>query len=156
VSPDNPSEKKVVEEVVNELIKKDKVGKLDRFKTLFAENKVGGKVIVFSVYPKVFDEIRKILSDLNIKHIELDGGNIDALDRDIDMYKTCDARVLMTISSLYGCGMNLENTTDIIVMHKTKSSMCNQVIGRAQRLGRSCALKVWQLLHHNEEATYVV
>lgn len=146
VLPDKPSKEEDFEEPPK------KIDKFDLLKTLFTENKVGSKVIIFSDYSRVFNEITKILQEINIKHIELDGGNIGALDRDIDMYKTGDARVLMTNSSLYGCGMNLENTTDIIVMHKTNSSLYNQVIGRAQRPGRSCALKVWQLLHHNEQA----
>lgn len=125
-------------------------GKMDKLKDLFLTNKVGSKVIVFSDYSRVFQEIRTILKKINIKHVELDGGNIAAIDKDISSYKTGDARVLLTNSSLYGCGMNLENTTDIIVMHKTKSEMYAQVIGRAQRPGRSCILKIWQLLHINE------
>jgi hypothetical protein len=46
--------------------------------------------------------------------------------------------------------MNLENTTDVVFLHKTNLSMKHQVIGRAQRPGRTSQLKVWELLHGNE------
>jgi hypothetical protein len=59
----------------------------------------------------------------------------------------------MTNSSLYGCGMNLQNTSDIVLLHKTNVTMKEQVIGRAQRPGRTSQLKVWELLHGNENET---
>lgn len=111
---------------------------------------VGDKVIIFADYTSVFQEISKLLERENIKYVELDGGSITAIDRDINEYKNGQARVLMTNSSLYGCGMNLENTTDIILLHKTNVSMKEQVIGRAQRPGRTSQLKVWELMHGNE------
>ena len=86
----------------------------------------------------------------NIKYVELDGGNITSIDRDISNYKNGEVRVLMTNSSLYGCGMNLQNTSDIVLLHKTNISMKEQVIGRAQRPGRTSRLNVWELLHENE------
>jgi len=46
--------------------------------------------------------------------------------------------------------MNLQNTTDIVLLHKTNASMKDQVIGRAQRPGRTSQLRVWELLHCNE------
>ena len=49
-----------------------------------------------------------------------------------------------------GCGMNFENTTDIILMHKIKPEMEKQVIGRAQRPGRKSVLHIHRLLHQNE------
>lgn len=37
-------------------------------------------------------------------------------------------------------GLNLENTTDIILLHH--SARKEQFIGRAQRIGRTCTLKL--------------
>jgi hypothetical protein len=49
--------------------------------------------------------------------------------------------------------MNLQNTSDIVLLHKTNVTMKEQVIGRAQRPGRTSQLKVWELLHGNENET---
>lgn len=113
-------------------------------------NEVGGKVIIFSDFSKVFKEIAKMLGELNIKYTELDGGNIANIDKDIYNYKLGDTRVLMCNSNFFGCGMNLEFTTDVIFLHKIKDDMYNQVIGRAQRPGRTAPLNVFRLLHYNE------
>lgn len=123
--------------------------KVETFKGLF-ENGLGSKIIVFSDYRKIFKAVGEVLDELGVSHIELDGGSIGAIDRDVAAYKSGSARVLMTNSSLYGCGMNLENTTDIVLMHRTKDKMYEQVVGRAQRPGRTAPLRIWRLFHENE------
>jgi len=86
-----------------------------------------------------------------MRYVELDGGNVKALDKILNEYKAGGgARVLMLNSAFYGCGMNLENTTDIIFFHKTDRIMYEQVIGRAQRPGRTGRLSVHNLLYLNE------
>lgn len=137
--------------VEDESTEDDKKSKLENITELFREDKVGAKVIIFSDFPKIFDRVKEGLKDdLGVSCIELNGGNVRDLQRDIAKFKQGDARVLMSNSGLYGCGMNLEMTTDIIFVHKTLDHMREQVIGRAQRPGRTCRLRVWQLLHKNE------
>ena len=47
--------------------------------------------------------------------------------------------------------MNLEQTTDIIFLHKMATDMEAQVIGRALRYGRTdAALHIWYLFNHEE------
>ena len=46
--------------------------------------------------------------------------------------------------------MNLEMTTDIIIYHKLTKDLERQVIGRGQRLGRTCVLNVHHLCYDNE------
>ena len=53
-------------------------------------------------------------------------------------------------SNLFGCGLNLENSTDILFLHKTGHELQTQIIGRAQRPGRKNKLNVWFLMHENE------
>jgi SNF2 family DNA or RNA helicase len=124
--------------------------KMDKLKHLLM-NEIGHKVIIFSDFSKVFKEVSKMLTELNIKFTELDGGNIANIDKDIYNYKLGDTRVLMCNSQFFGCGMNLEFTTDIIFLHQTNINMYNQVIGRAQRPGRTAPLNVFRLLHNNEQ-----
>jgi SNF2 family DNA or RNA helicase len=46
---------------------------------------------------------------------------------------------------MYSCGMNLENTTDIIFVHNMDPQREKQVIGRAHRYGRKNALSIWYI-----------
>ena len=112
--------------------------------------KTGKKVIVFSDYSKVFSAIREMLASQDVSYVELDAGNVSDLDVSLSKYKNGDVRVLMSNSSFYGCGMNLENTSDIIFYHHTNKEMYAQVIGRAQRPGRQTALQVHNLLYISE------
>jgi SNF2 family DNA or RNA helicase len=50
----------------------------------------------------------------------------------------------------YGCGLNIEKTTDIIMFHRFDNQAEQQLIGRAQRMGRTEPLKVHYLLYENE------
>lgn len=130
--------------------------KMDTIRDLLAPSgPLGPKVIIFSDYSKVFKSLSQVLDDMGITHVELDGGNMASIDAAIADYKSpTGARVLMSNSSFYGCGMNLENTTDIVFFHKPFTmrgmSLKEQVIGRAQRPGRTSALTVYNLLHQNE------
>jgi len=111
----------------------------------------GRKVIIFSDYSKIFNTITELLNENGMHYVELDGGNVKALDKILHEYKAGGgARVLMLNSAFYGCGMNLENTTDIIFFHKTDRIMYEQVIGRAQRPGRAGRLSEHNLLYLNE------
>lgn len=50
----------------------------------------------------------------------------------------------------FASGTNLENTTDIILYHKMDKAMETQIIGRAQRPGRTQSLRVWKLFNSYE------
>lgn len=113
-------------------------------------NKDTDKVLVFSDFTGSFKQVSSILEKYNLKYTELDGGNTKSIDKSIDMYKNKDTTVLMIDSSSQGCGMNLENTTHLIFLHKTGEILHNQIIGRAQRPGRTNQLKIITLLNKNE------
>ena len=53
-------------------------------------------------------------------------------------------------SQYFGSGLNLENSSDIIVYHYMDEELTNQVIGRAQRPGRKGVLNIWRLCYSNE------
>jgi hypothetical protein len=124
--------------------------KLDVFKDVISVMKPQSKVIIFSDYPEVFKTIEIYFADKGIKSVTLDGGSITEIDKSVGSYKTGDSMVLLADSSMYGCGMNFENTTDIIFIHKINPEMEKQVIGRAQRPGRVGVLNIHRLIHPNE------
>ena len=109
------------------------------------------KVLVFSSFENSFGDIVRVLERLNIKHRFLKGNHftIAGIERE---YRQGDLDVLLVNTSHCGSGLNLENTTDVIMMHKFDTDIEHQVIGRAQRCGRTAPLKVWYLLHDNERS----
>lgn len=130
--------------------------KMELLEEMFTTSQLGEKVIIFADYTSIFKEISKLLERLQIEHVELDGGTIKAIDESVQRYKQGNVKVMMTNSSLYGCGMNLENTTDVVLLHKVNPVMTEQIIGRAQRPGRMQVLNVWHLWHENEVDQVVV
>lgn len=107
------------------------------------------KIIIYSAYETTFQKVAGVLNKLNIKFNYLKG-NDGQLNAIVNSYKQGDTNVLLANTRHYGSGMNMENTTDIIMFHKIDSMMEKQVIGRAQRYGRTCPLTVWYLLYENE------
>ena len=51
----------------------------------------------------------------------------------------------------YGSGLNLHMATDIIKYHQLDIELETQVIGRAQRMGRSNSLNVYYLFNEGEK-----
>ena len=111
-----------------------------------------GKHLVFSNFPRVYEELRPRLSARGIHHVSLDGGNRRDIDAAVAEYKTGSASVMLVDSSFFGRGLNLENTTDVTIFHRLRQEDWNQVVGRAQRLGRKGELRVWQLVYEGEQA----
>lgn len=111
--------------------------------------KTGAKILIFSCYDNSFMKINPILTKHGIKfdYLKGNGGHINNV---IKNYKTGDTNVLLVNTTYFGSGFNMENTTDIIMFHKFDSEIEKQVIGRAQRMGRTMPLNVWYLVHDNE------
>ena len=108
------------------------------------------KIIIFSDYPSIFYYIQIICNENNVEYIELDQGNIQEIDKCVNNYKYGNAKILLSNSTLFGCGMNFENSTDIIFIHKMEENIEKQVIGRAQRMGRKTKLNIIYLQYENE------
>lgn len=107
------------------------------------------KVLVFSCYDSSFDNIIPILKLNGISYDYLKG-NGNHINNVIESYKNGSINVLLVNTRYYGSGFNMENTSDIIMFHKFDTEIEKQVIGRAQRFGRTNNLNVWYLLHDNE------
>ena len=108
------------------------------------------KIIFCSNYTRIFNNIKKLFEDNFIHYIELDDGNIDSINQSIRYYTLGNTNVLLLNSNLFGCGLNLECTTDIVFLHKTDEDLEKQIIGRAQRPGRKNKLNIWNIMHENE------
>jgi hypothetical protein len=145
----------------NEIVIADDVEQIDMMKPnskndkyqnleLILKNMDGNaKLLIFSAYENSFTNVIPILQRLNIKSDYLKGNGYQ-IQATIDRYKNGDVKVLLVNTRQYGSGLNLENTTDIILFHKFDTEIEKQVIGRAQRFGRKQQLNVHYLLYENE------
>jgi SNF2 family DNA or RNA helicase len=110
----------------------------------------GAKCLVFSSFENTFDEVVAMLDRVGVRHRSLKG-NQATVGSIVDGYKRRgDVDVLLVNTHNYGSGLNLENTTDIVLMHRLDGEIERQVVGRATRWGRSAPLRVWHLLYENE------
>lgn len=124
----------------------DKIKNLENILRRLPEN---AKLLIFSSYENSFTNVLVVLQQLNMPYAYLKG-NGSQIKSTIDQYKNGNLNVLLINSRNYGSGLNLENTSDIILFHKFDSEIEKQVIGRAHRYGRSHPLNVWYLLYENE------
>lgn len=108
-----------------------------------------GKYLIFSSHEQSFNAIECALRESTLDYTKL-MGSISRVNSILNRYRNGALDVLMLNASHYGTGLNLENTTDLIFYHKMPPDMERQVIGRAQRAGRTSSLTIHYLYHENE------
>jgi len=128
----------------------NKITKLETVKKIIESNP-NGKYILFSEFNPTFDAIKAALTESNVSFAEVKGTS-DAKQKYIRLFKEGKIKVLFLNSRNDGSGIDLPETTDIILYHKMSSeNIETQVLGRALRLGRTSSLKVHRLLYSEEE-----
>lgn len=78
-------------------------------------------------------------------------GNSGAVGKRLDSFRENDPPVLLMNAKYFGSGLNLECCTHLIMFHEMEPMMHRQVIGRAQRYGRTSVLEVYYLLYETIE-----
>ena len=121
--------------------------KMQQFNTMLTTFTSSTKMLIFSEFDNSFIDIESALISHGINFARLKG---NAINKHVNDYKNCDLQVLLVNSHAYGSGLNLENTTDVVLFHKFDNDLETQIIGRAQRPGRTVPLNVWYLLNNNE------
>ena len=112
-------------------------------------NKPLGKFLIFSNSDATFDKLSEVITNLNMSHSKI-CGNAGAITNRIKSFNEGKTQVLLLNPQYYGCGLNLEKTTDVIFFHRFESDMERQIIGRAQRYGRSDILNIHYLFYESE------
>lgn len=107
------------------------------------------KILVFSDFVAIFDELEVYFKDNNIKFTKISGSS-KIIENKIINYKSNVVDVLLLNSKTCGSGLNLENTTDIIIYHQVNKDLQAQIIGRALRPGHEGELNVHKLLNESE------
>eukprot|EP00798_Chlamydomonas_sp_ICE-L_P017302 gene17302-23611_t len=127
-------------------------GKLDAFDMFFKCADTVKKCIIFSDSDAIFYRVvQPRLERAGIGYVTLQGGTVRKNEQAVYAYKNDPAvRVLLLNSTKDGCGLNLEVTTHILLLHRTADALVEQVVGRAQRPGRTVRLHITCLFHKNE------
>ena len=113
------------------------------------KEKPNGKFLLFCRYQDIFSKIKAKLEESRIT-TEILSGNKDMIAAAIDRFRNGESKVLCLQSDIQCAGLNLEAATDIFILHKMDSSTEQQIIGRAQRLGRQNPLIVSSFLYPDE------
>ena len=114
-------------------------------------SKKDGRFLIYSEYGESYVSLENFLKENNILFHTVKG-NTDVKQKMIREYKEGKVQFLL-LNATYDCsGINLQETTDIILFHKlSRKEYEVQVIGRALRLGRTSDLYVHQLLNEEEK-----
>lgn len=102
------------------------------------------KILIFSNYNETFNIIKRFLDEKKLNYLELRGTK-EKRDNTIDLYKSGDVNILLLNTIHSGAGLNLQETSDIILYHPIHEYQKIQVIGRANRIGRKIQLNVHYL-----------
>ncbi len=109
------------------------------------------KVIIASLYDTTLELVERVLDKCGFSWGRLHGGEDDeAIESTLLGYQEGNIHALLINAWEFGTGLNLQCTTDIIMMHAMSDKTRLQLIGRAQRPGRTTTLRVWHMAHKNE------
>lgn len=73
-----------------------------------------------------------------------------SIAKSVRAFQDGTTRVMFMSDDCYCTGINLPFVTDVVLFHRTSATMEDQIIGRAQRPGRTSRLKVWRMVHAGE------
>ena len=103
------------------------------------------KFIIFSSWDGTWDVIKRLFNDNDIEYTEI-LGHQSTREKNISKFKNGEINVLFLNSRYNGAGINLQETTDIILYHEMNESLTTQILGRANRIGRTETLTVHHLI----------
>lgn len=117
--------------------------KIDKLLDIIGDGK-DKKILIFSNYNESFNIIKRFLDEKKHIYLELRGTK-ERRDNTIDSYKYGNVNILLLNTIQSGAGLNLQETSDIILFHRIHDYQKTQVIGRANRIGRKIELNVHYL-----------
>ena len=101
-------------------------------------------------FDETINDISCALSENEIPHAVLHGSVYEFAEV-IDKYMRGVVHVLIINTRALFAGVDLQSTTDIIIVDPTRTDNIGQIIGRAQRLGRSSSLTIHSLSYVGEK-----
>lgn len=128
----------------------------------FEKTKEKRKILIFSEHEGSFNaKMIGILDKYKVRYSRIKGTSA-SINKTLREYRGVELKpgdqeidILLINSRYFGAGLNLQNSSDIIILHRQGADLLHQIIGRAQRIGRKDKLNVWKLYHNNEAYNYV-
>ena len=127
---------------------KDKITTL--FEFIQEPTRHHSKILIFLPNDHEQENIARRLRRENYSFCMLKGTG-KQIDTMIQQYNAGNIPILLLNANYYGCGLNLEQTDYLLLYHQLDKHMEQQVIGRAQRIGRKKPLHVYSLQYSSEE-----
>lgn len=127
--------------------------KLERIESILGErNKqnVDSRFIIATQFSSTvwYKKIQKILDDMNIKWCKI-SGHMTIRNKNVKAFQNGITRVIFISNLDSTAGVNLQTATDVIIFNEMSESQREQVIGRANRIGRKQPLIVHTLYADN-------
>jgi len=120
-----------------------KLTKFEHISNILKEDN-NSKILLFSCHNSTFGNIKNFMQNDNILFKELKG-SIHSIENTISDFKNGKIKVLFLNSNYSGSGINFQECTDIIIFHDMSEDLKKQILGRANRIGRTIPLKVHYL-----------
>jgi hypothetical protein len=124
------------------------LNKNDSFVKFMKENP-NARVLMFSSYDESFRKLEDSLDAADIKYSMLNGSQL-RIAKLLREFKSGKYNVLFLNARNMGAGLNIESATHVMLFHRMSAELESQIIGRANRLGRTTPLEVVYLIHDNE------
>jgi hypothetical protein len=107
------------------------------------------KVLMFSAYDASFNQLETSMDNEDIRYATLNGSQA-RVAKLLREFKAGVYNTLLLNARNMGAGLNIESATHVVLFHRMSSELESQIIGRANRLGRTSPLEVVYLVHENE------
>jgi hypothetical protein len=108
------------------------------------------RILIFSEFEGNVSQLGEAFRNARKNELYPLKGSIGHITNLIEQYNSGDIKNLFLNATYCGSGLNLEKTDVVIIMHKMSQDNMNQVVGRAQRLGRTGQLDIYCLYAENE------
>jgi hypothetical protein len=125
------------------------LNKNDSFVKFMKENPTA-RVLMFSSYDASFTKLEDSLDAAGINYSMLNGSQA-RIAKLLREFKSGKYNVLFLNARNMGAGLNIESASHVMLFHRMSSELESQIIGRANRLGRTTPLEVVYLVHENEQ-----
>jgi hypothetical protein len=113
--------------------------RMEHLERLLSERRPDQRILIFSENDLSLDVIQSVLCQQPYGILR---GHSSSRARSIERFKSGDVPILLLNSRMNGAGLDLPETTDIILFHPMCRSIEEQAIGRGQRMGRTSPLHV--------------
>ena len=136
-------------------IEMDKTDVLEEILKHIATSEKASKILIFSDHPQTFDKIKANIKNAKLVYSKIAG--IPArIANVIEKFNNGEINVLLMDSKQYGSGLNIQSADYLILFHRMKPELEEQVIGRAQRYGRKTNLRIIYLINETEKSTSIL